>query len=111
MGINTSSMIVYAWAQAGLVAAITGILVAPILVLNAFMGWFVAIKAFAAMMIGGLGSARGAILAGYMIGLYESTLSYWVPGGYVDALTLAMLIGVLYFRPQGAFGTATVDRA
>ncbi len=111
MGINTSSMIVYAWIMAAIVAAIAGILVAPILVLNAFMGWFVGIKAFAAMIVGGLGSARGAILAGYAIGLYESAVSYWVPGGYVDALTLVLVIVVLYFRPQGAFGRGKVDRA
>jgi branched-chain amino acid transport system permease protein len=111
MGINTSAMITYAWIVAALVAGVAGILVAPLLVLNAFMGWFVGIKAFAAMIIGGLGSARGSIVAGYGIGVYEALVSYWVPGGYVDALTLLLVIIILYFRPQGAFGRAKVDRA
>jgi branched-chain amino acid transport system permease protein len=111
MGIRPSRVITFSWLIAGLVAGVTGILIAPVLVLTANMGFFIAIKAFIAMMIGGIGNAKGAIIAGFALGIYESILSRWLPGGYVDAITFAILVLLLFLRPSGIFGKGEVVRA
>jgi branched-chain amino acid transport system permease protein len=111
MGINTSRVISASWILAGLVAGIAGILIAPVVVLSATMGFVIAVKAFVAMMIGGIGDPRGAIIAGLALGIYESVASFWLPGGYVDAITFALLIVVLFVKPSGIFGKRQVMRA
>lgn len=110
-GINPSRIITLNWVLAAAIAGVAGLLVAPLLVLNATMGFSIAIKAFAAMIIGGLGNPKGAILAGFFIGIFEGIVARWVDGGYLDTLTLILLVGVLYVRPSGVFGRGEVVRA
>lgn len=110
MGIDSQRIITKSWMLAGLIAGITGILVAPVLVLSASMGFFIAIKAFIAMIVGGLGNPRGAVIAGAILGVYETILTQWISGGYVDMITFGVLVLVLYFRPSGVFTKGEVVR-
>lgn len=108
MGINTSSVLRWNWVLAGLAAGAIGMLAAPSLVLGPRMGFPVAIQAFVAMVMGGIGNPKGALVAGFAIGIFSSLLPLWVSGGYVNVLVLTALMVVLYVRPQGFFGRQEV---
>jgi branched-chain amino acid transport system permease protein len=65
-----------------------------------------ALKGFAAAVLGGLGSGAGAIVAGFLIGILESLGAGLVSSGYKDALALFVLLIVLWIKPSGLFGSA-----
>lgn len=111
MGINTSLITSITWAISGAVAGLCGMLYAPQSVLNSYAGFSILIVAFAAMIVGGLGKPRGAMLAGYLVGVYQSVLGTWIPGGYLLAATFAAVIAVLVFRPEGVFARSQSVRA
>jgi branched-chain amino acid transport system permease protein len=73
-------------------------------VFNPYMGSIPAIKAFAIIIIGGLGSIPGAIIGGILYGLVENTTAYAFGGLWKDAVSFILLIVVLIFRPTGLFG-------
>ena len=71
-----------------------------------FMGVFPGIRAFIAAIIGGIGSIRGAMLGGFMVGLLTVMIVAFMPAlaGYKDVFIFAVLILVLLFKPEGIFG-------
>ena len=73
-------------------------------VFNPYMGSIPAIKAFAIIIIGGLGSIPGAIIGGILYGLAENSAAYLFGGIWKDAVSFILLIVVLIFRPTGLFG-------
>lgn len=111
MSINSPRVIGITWLLSGAIVGLAGILVAPTLILGSTMGFFIAIKAFVVVVIGGLGSVRGTIVAGYAVGLIEYALSQQLSGGYVDVVVLGGLIAVLAMKPAGLFGRGEVVRA
>lgn len=73
----------------------------------ATMGAVPSYKAFVVVVMGGLGSVRGAVVAGYLLGLLETLVIVWA--GFLlprDAIAFLILLGFLMFRPQGLFGAA-----
>lgn len=108
-GINVRYVYVISWATAGVLAGLAGIaygstnIVSPGLV-------EIANLALPAMMLGGLDSFVGAIVGGVLIGLLQGLTSTYVGGDHVDALTYAVLLVVLLFRPNGLYGTKIVTR-
>jgi branched-chain amino acid transport system permease protein len=103
-GINPDRVSQYAFALGGLVAAITGLLIASITFSDPTVGLSYTLKGFVALAIGGFGSIRGAIVGGLALGIAEQTLDlYWNPG-YEVLAGLFVLILVLSIRPQGIFG-------
>ena len=108
-GINVRYVYVISWATAGVLAGLAGIaygstnIVSPGLVETANL-------ALPAMMLGGLDSFVGAIVGGVLIGLLQGLTSTYVGGDHVDALTYAVLLVVLLFRPNGLYGTKIVTR-
>jgi len=73
-------------------------------VFDPYMGSVPAIKAFAIVILGGLGSIPGAIIGGLFYGLAESAATYTLGGAWKDAISFVVLIVVLIIRPTGIFG-------
>lgn len=82
-----------------------GFLLAPIASLDAAMMWDPMIKAFAAAVLGGMRSLRGAVLGGYLLGLTESLVGYYVDPQLKALLPFLLIVGVLWFRPKGLLQT------
>ncbi|MFC7410020.1 MULTISPECIES: branched-chain amino acid ABC transporter permease [Hydrogenophaga] len=93
------------WALAGATAAVAGVLLAPITLVDISL-WFVTLKALAALVLGGFGSIPGAILGGLLIGLIEQYAGVYMPQGTKDIVAYLVLIAVLIIRPRGLLGEA-----
>lgn len=98
---RTTSMI---FAIAGLLAALSGALLAPVINPSPDVGAFPAIKAYVIVVLGGMGSIWGAMIAALILGVFESFFAVYVSYAYRDAFGLLLLILVLIFRPQGLLG-------
>jgi branched-chain amino acid transport system permease protein len=90
-------------------ASIGGFLMAPILTVNVTLGTL-QLRAFAGVIIGGMGNIKGAIIGSIFVGILESFSSVWF-GAYKDAVVFMVLLIFLIFRPQGLFGTKIKDKA
>ena len=111
MGINAGNVYALTWALAGALAGTGGLLMGPVWFVEASMGDALALKAFAATIIGGFGSVPGAILGGVLVGLTESLSAGYISSTYKDAIVFLVMIGFLLLRPQGIFGEYSGDRA
>ena len=98
---RTTSMI---FAIAGLLAALSGALLAPVINPSPDVGAFPAIKSYVIVVLGGMGSIWGAMVAALLLGVFEAFFAVYVSYAYRDAFGLLLLILVLIFRPQGLFG-------
>lgn len=105
-GINPATLSFWSFAFGGAFAGLTGYLASPILFASTSLGAGLLLKGFAAAALGGLGSNRGALAAGLIIGLTESLSAFFLPTGYQNAVILLVVLGVLLTRPQGIFGNA-----
>src|SRR5271163_4542605 len=92
-------------------AALLGIPVAPILFVSIQMGSTIALKAFAATIIGGFGDVAGAILGGFAIGIIETFGAAYISVPFKDAFAFLVLILFLALRPQGIFGERVAEKA
>jgi len=103
MGIPVQKLNGLVWALAAAVAAIAGLLLAPITFVHANMG-FIGLKAFPAAVVGGFGSLPGAIVGGVIIGVGESLSGFWLPEGFKDIAAYIVLLLMLVLKPNGLFG-------
>ena len=103
MGIPVKRLNGLVWALAAAVAAIAGLLLAPITFVHANMG-FIGLKAFPAAVVGGFGSLPGAIVGGLIIGLVESFAGFYLPTGFKDIAPYVVVLVMLWFKPNGLFG-------
>ena len=85
-------------------AAASGALLGPIFTVHPYIGNLANLKAFAIVIIGGLGSFTGAVMAGFLLGVFESLGAAYVSSGYQDAVGFILLILILIKRPTGLFG-------
>ena len=104
VGINTVRMNITAMALAGLLAGAAGALLAPVFLVYPDVGQIPVIKAFVIIVLGGMGSIPGAVIAAVILGLVESLGSVYLSVAYRDVFAFLVLIGVLLFRPHGLFG-------
>ena len=104
VGINTVRMNIIAMALAGLLAGAAGAAMAPIFLVYPDVGQIPVIKAFVIIVLGGMGSIPGAVIAAIILGLVESLGSVYLSVAYRDVFAFLVLIGVLLFRPHGLFG-------
>ena len=102
MGIPVKRVFSLIWAISALVAAVAGILMAPISLVSPQMG-FIGIKAFAAAVIGGFGSLPGALVGGLIIGSSEQLAGTYLPTGFQEISAYVIMFLVLTVRPQGLF--------
>ncbi len=110
VGINVKRMILLAFSLSAGIGAVAGIIITPISLMEYDRGAMLAIKAFGAVILGGLGSFPGAILGGLIIGLIESFGAGLVSSGYKDAFALIVLLGVLFFKPSGILGNLEISK-
>ena len=103
MGIPVKRLNGIAWGLAAAVAAIAGLLLAPITFVHANMG-FIGLKAFPAAVVGGFGSLPGAIVGGLIIGVIESLSGFYLPDGFKDTAAYVMVLIMLMVKPNGLFG-------
>lgn len=111
MGINVPAMYALTWALAGGLAGLGGVLMGPVWFVDASMGDALALKSFAATIIGGFGNLPGAVVGGLIVGLAEALGATYVSSTYKDAIVFVLMVAFLLFRPQGLFGEAGGDRA
>jgi|SRR6516225_792552 len=111
LGIPVSMMIMLTFVYSALLGGIAGILVAPILFVSIQMGATIALKAFAATIIGGFGDVAGAIIGGLALGVIETFGAAYVSVPYKDGFAFVVLVAFLVFRPQGIFGERVAEKA
>jgi branched-chain amino acid transport system permease protein len=111
MGIDVRLVLSGIFGLAAGVSGFAGILIAPINFVEWHMGLALILKGFAAAVIGGLGSLRGAILGGFFLGVVESVTAGLVTSTYKEVVAFFLLIVVLYVRPEGFFRTRTMEKA
>jgi branched-chain amino acid transport system permease protein len=103
MGIPVKRLNGLVWGLASAVAAIAGLLLAPITFVHANMG-FIGLKAFPAAVVGGFGSLPGAIVGGLVIGIVEALAGFYLPDGFKDTAPYIAVLIMLMVRPNGLFG-------
>lgn len=104
MGIRPERVYLITMGISSALAAVAGVFIAPILEAVPTMWVFPLFKAFAVVVIGGLGSIEGAIIAGMLMGYSETIVSVVISANYPDMVYLVAIILVLVFRPRGLMG-------
>ncbi len=102
MGIPVRTIFSLIWAISAGVACVAGILLSPVSMIDVNMGGL-AIKAFAAAVIGGFGSIPGSLVGGVIVGIVEQFAGYKLPAGFQEVTSNVVLLLMLFIRPQGLF--------
>jgi len=110
IGVDTRRIVEFSFAVSAAIGAIAGILITPITLTSYDAGTLLALKGFAAAMLGGIGSAAGAVIGGLLIGMMEAFAAGYVSSNYKDAVAFLIILAVLILIPQGLFGRAKVER-
>jgi len=110
MGVRVNHLVALTFLLATGLAAVGGILIAPVIPLIPEMGGLVALKAFAAVLIGGLGSFAGALIGGAIVGIAEVVFATLVVSTYKDVFIFAILIAFLLLRPRGIFSAEISEK-
>ena len=113
VGINTSWMIALGWGMASAIGAIAGMMIAPVVFLEPNMMGGILLYGFAAAVLGGLTSPLGAVVGGFLVGIFENLVGTYIPGVGNELklpIALALIIVVLVIKPSGLFGRAIVQR-
>jgi len=103
MGIPVRRLNGLIWAISAAVAALAGLLLAPLTFVHVNMG-FIGLKAFPAAVVGGFGSLPGAIVGGIIIGVVEALSGVYLPEGFKDVAAYVVVLIMLAVRPNGLFG-------
>ncbi|MDP2621531.1 MAG: branched-chain amino acid ABC transporter permease [Hyphomicrobiales bacterium] len=109
-GIDTRKIVGFSFALSAAIGAVAGILITPITLTSFDVGTLLALKGFAAAMLGGIGSAAGAVVGGIVLGLLEAFSAGYISSQYKDAVAFLVILAVLFAMPQGLFGRARVER-
>lgn len=104
VGINANQIFAYAFGVSAVLAGTAGVLLAPINLISPLGGWHPFLKAFVIVVLGGLGSTRGTLVAAFILGIVESYAMFWIGASWVMPLWLLTLLMILSFRPRGLFG-------
>jgi branched-chain amino acid transport system permease protein len=110
VGINTTTIMALAFGSSAAIGAFAGILITPITLTSYDVGTLLALKGFAAAMLGGMGNPLGAVVGGLLLGLFEAFGAGYVSSTYKDALAFIVILAVLFAAPQGLFGRRAIER-
>jgi branched-chain amino acid transport system permease protein len=103
VGIDTRRVAILTFAISGVLAAVAGSLIAPLVLVFPLMGAVVILKAFVIVILGGMGSVPGAIIGGFLLALAETMAGTYVAFAFSELIAFALLVAVLVFRPTGLF--------
>lgn len=109
LGINVPAMFNVTWACAAATAALAGVVVGSITTLNPNMGR-IGLSVLAVVILGGLDSLAGAILAGLIVGWLEAVTGFYLGASYKDVVPFLVLLTILMVRPHGLLGAPRVER-
>jgi branched-chain amino acid transport system permease protein len=113
MGVNVQRYFALAWAMAGIVSALGGVLWGTMLAVDNQLA-LVGLKVFPVVILGGLDSVMGAVIGGLIVGIVENLaagyLDPYVGGGTKDFAPYVLMILVLMIRPEGIFGRRRIER-
>lgn len=110
MGIDVKRLNAWAWAVCGALAAVCGLLLAPITLVDISL-WQVLLKALAAIVIGGFGSVAGALVGGLLLGLVEQFSGVLLPDGWKDMIPYGLIVAALLIKPLGLISERRSARA
>lgn len=104
LGIDPLKVLRITFFVSGIYAGATGVLLTPLKALTPTAGWGPLFTAFAIVALGGVGSVSGTLIASFMYGFLEQTMTYVLGSGIASISPLILIILVLVFRPQGIMG-------
>jgi branched-chain amino acid transport system permease protein len=110
VGIDTRRIVGLSFVISAAIGAVAGILVTPITLTSYDVGTLLALKGFAAAMLGGIGSALGAVIGGLLLGMFEAFSAGYISSQYKDAVAFLVILAVLFAMPQGVLGRGKVER-
>lgn len=111
LGIPVRWMIMLTFVYSAVLGGVAGVLVGPVIYFSIGMGTAIALKAFAATIIGGFGDIRGAIVGGLGLGIIENLGAAYISVPYKDAFAFLVLFLFLMVLPQGIFGEKIAEKA
>jgi branched-chain amino acid transport system permease protein len=104
LGVPVSHVYAGTFAFGVALAALSGVLLAPVYSVFPTMGKDFILIAFSVVIVGGLGSIKGAVVAGLLLTQIQAIASLYIPPSWTDPLVFAIMVAVLMVRPQGLFG-------
>ncbi|MGD8191498.1 branched-chain amino acid ABC transporter permease [Brevibacillus ginsengisoli] len=111
MGVNVNRVIALTFFIGASLAAGAGMMAGAYYgTVNFMMGFIIGLKAFTAAVLGGIGSIPGAMLGGLVLGLIETTGTYFFGGSWKDVVVFSLLILILVLKPTGIMGTKVTER-
>ena len=110
VGINVELVLLTSFALSAAIGALAGILVTPITLTSFDAGTMLALKGFAAAILGGMGNPLGAVVGGLLVGIAEAMGAGYLSSEYKDAVAFVIILGVLFVLPSGLFGRRGTER-
>ena len=104
VGINVNQVFAMTFALSVVLTGIAGVLLAPVFLVSPLGGWAPFLKAFVIVVLGGLGSTKGAFIAAFILAILEAFVIFYIGPSWAMPAWLLMLILVLMIRPKGLFG-------
>ena len=109
MGINVERVYIFTFGIGAALAGLAGCLLAPLYTMSPQIGMNFIMPAFAVVVLGGLGSVKGAYVGGFVVGLTEAFAGYYLDPALKHAVLFFVFIAVLVVRPSGLFGVAGAE--
>ncbi|MCB2180749.1 MAG: branched-chain amino acid ABC transporter permease [Desulfobulbaceae bacterium] len=103
-GINAKNMVTFSFMLSAGIGALAGCVISPITYTQYDIGPGLAIKGFTVAILGGLGNSMAAVIAGLLLGLIESFSITVIPLAFQEAVSISILLLILFVRPHGLFG-------
>jgi branched-chain amino acid transport system permease protein len=109
-GVPTRNLVTLSFVLSAGIGALAGCVVSPITYTSYGVGAGLAIKGFTVAILGGLGNSPGAVAGGFVVGVLEAFSVSLLPAAYKDAISVAILLAILFARPSGLFAPREVTR-